>query len=206
MPFMREVFERIGDERIGEYGDIDSGNALVYLYRRFGFTPQGSDAYKRVCAYYVETPLKDTYLTFFIGGSQTFIGWTAKQNLFDRLDDDTEFAKQCKDAAEACLRDLLRPVFVRDVPITLLGKATTEELDQYDEAPRSRMAGYGVITECYEDPDVYFDFMKFVREQGGGDLIAGMKSILEQVRTRARELRSGLLTMEVTDDGDQNQN
>jgi len=44
----------------------------------------------------------------------------------------------------AAMRELLRPVYVRDVPITIFGRITDEEAEQQSDAPRSKYAGYGV--------------------------------------------------------------
>ncbi len=194
---MGKIAKRIGDERIGDSCNVASGSALVYLYRRFGFTQFGSDPDKAVCRYLIETSMRGFYLVFDIGGVNTFIRCTADYALFDRYGQEaqaaypetTEFMCECHDVAEACLRDLLRPVFVRDVPITLLGRATAAELGEYNEeverppneAQRSLMAGYGVQIEAYQEPNRYFAFMGLVEGAGGGNLVEGMKAVTELI-------------------------
>jgi len=66
---VRKVF---GDNT--EYGfGVPSGNALLYFYRRFGFTSYDSDDYKQVCQYYLPTGIDGLYVSFSFGGSTCYI-------------------------------------------------------------------------------------------------------------------------------------
>ena len=189
------VTQRLNDKRIDEIGSIDAGNAFVYLYRRFGPPFAGSDSYKDVCAYYIDTSLEDVQVVVRIGGDRAYLGvaagmkvqWRYNEDRIRNGDEDTLFMKLAGEALESGIRDLLRPVYVRDVPITLLGRATESELGEYledeeqyeNEVPRSKMAGYGIPHDLYEYPELFFEFVMLLREWGGGDIGKGMELVME---------------------------
>ena len=88
-------------------------------------------------------------------------------------------------AFEEALRDLLRPVFVRDVPINIMGKVEpvwSDKKEAYDIdldlVKPHWTAGKGMVLEPYRDHDLFLDFLHVTRERGGGDLFAGMKLAL----------------------------
>lgn len=90
-------------------------------------------------------------------------------------------------ALEGTLRDLLRPVFVRDVPINILGEVElvwSDEKEAYDldTVEPHWSAGKGMVLEPYRDHDLFLDFLEVTRERGGGDLFAGMKAALVGTR------------------------
>ena len=173
------------DARYGR-GSIDGPKALVYLYRRFGFTDQGSGDYKEVCRYAIETPLKDTYIVVIIGAKRARIHWAAEESLYERATQEicdsnqspTPFVQSCIDAAGDCLRDLRRPIRVRDQAITIFGEATDEDCNN-SFCDASHMAGYGVPSGAFVDPDLFHDFMDVVKFIGGGDVAAGMKRVMK---------------------------
>jgi hypothetical protein len=55
-----------------------------------------------------------------------------------------EIVERALSAQRHLLNDLLRPVYVRDVPINLFGRISSENPARGREAPRSRLAGWGV--------------------------------------------------------------
>jgi len=224
---------------------IPAGPALVYFYRRFGFTEHGSDADKWLCRYVLPTAVDGLWINFSFGGVNCYIGtsmsdvleekyhnaerrlvtewwercnqwadgretpllvspmenislfvdqaetWLTAQGITEELTEEqwsktwsgpyykhrkahndrvrdaykqiepfperdapniSEFGKSCETAVENVLRDLLRPVAVRDVYINVLGHADLGEYDEehcrfVDEAERSYMAGYGIVVE-----------------------------------------------------------
>lgn len=66
--YVKEILD--GD---GQLPVIAAGPALVYLVRRFGYTPHGSDSYKEVCQYYVKTAVKGLHLSLRITGMYCWI-------------------------------------------------------------------------------------------------------------------------------------
>jgi hypothetical protein len=127
--------------------DADYGRAFAYLWRRFG-PPQPSDHHKQLCEYDLTTP--DPEVGFWLAcnpstGGMEPGGWLARARVREIMATDRHarydwplidptkgiyggFAapegtptRRALDAIEAGMRDLLRPVFVRDVPINILG-------------------------------------------------------------------------------------
>jgi len=184
------IVKRVGDPRVGGLGNVPAGPAFLYLYRRFGFPSSGSDAYKEVCAYYLPLSIKeDVFLRVFMGGRHAWLGIAMSHEVRDALidqsldnnvhDEDTELGRQILDAAEAVFRDLFRPVFVRDIPINLLGEA---EVAEGAEVERSPMAGYGVPTGCYENPGLFLETMGKIGDLGGGSIPEGLQKVLELLK------------------------
>lgn len=177
---LTNIIQKLNDDRIDDIASIDSGKAFVYLYRRFGFTASGSDGQKEVCDYVIPTSHPEVFVVIHIGATRAYLGVTSTREAHRRYTQEelgslgvaTVYMQQIHQAVEDCLRDLLRPVRVRDVAINLLG--VVPDADVNDEAERSPAAGYGVPGDCYREPGLFFDFVKWVREQGDGDFVAGM--------------------------------
>jgi hypothetical protein len=180
---IKSIIKNIDDPRIAPLGWIDAGKAFLYLFRRFGPPVYGSDGSKEICDYVIETEVKDVFLIIHIGGKKGYISWSATKKIRRRYDSDwmkaknkrTEFMKSIEDSLENCLRDLLRPVSVRDNLITLLGEDTNELaiVEPY------KAAGWGIVTEVYEAPDLYFDFIDYVKGIGNGSVVSGMRKIMD---------------------------
>jgi hypothetical protein len=83
--------------------------------------------------------------------------------------------ERCNQALRVAIADLLRPVFVRDVLINICGPV--EAGGDLPRADYSHMAGFGVTTEVYDDPDAWFEFVAKARRVGGGDLLAGLQGV-----------------------------
>lgn len=82
---------------------------------------------------------------------------------------------QVNEALKAAIADLLRPVLVDDVLINICGRVEQQgKLKLVDPSP---MAGFGVVTEVYDDSDTWFDFVDEVGRIGGGNFMAGLKQI-----------------------------
>lgn len=77
-------------------------------------------------------------------------------------------------ALRASIKDLLRPVKVRDWQINCLGKVSDRDARRLLEP--SYMAGYGVFTEVYQPDRVeqYFEAIKAFKRLGKGDIVKGM--------------------------------
>lgn len=98
---------------------------------------------------------------------------------------DGEFVTAVHTAVADVLRDMLRPVQVRDVFINILGPMKDSDLGEYDEerecfvneAERSHMAGFGVPEDAYNDPNLFIDAMHDIRRFGQGDMVAGLTAV-----------------------------
>jgi len=116
---------------------IKPGNALLYLYRRFGPPNAPEDYYKRVCCYWLSTASPDLDLEISIGYTVSINGYIVNddigyQYIREQRDNNTQLVDAVHHTAAAVL-DLLRPVPVRDVYINILGRAEAF-LDDYAEA------------------------------------------------------------------------
>lgn len=80
---------------------------------------------------------EDDFWTAWIGDS-----WDAGMSRIPRYP--PEIVERALAALRHLLNDLLRPVYVRDVPINLFGCITAENPARGREAPRSKLAGRGV--------------------------------------------------------------
>lgn len=148
----------LAKEAFGEVAEKPCLTHLSYLYRRFGPTFFGSDGYKDMCQYILTTSRPG--LWFWVACkasslSHCFGVFFSKELARDFPDtkqwddgDENETVLECRRELVACFRELLRPVYVRDCPINLLG---TYEADEYDQAAEpSRYAGYGCNREALE--------------------------------------------------------
>jgi hypothetical protein len=129
------------------------GNAFAYLFRRFGETAP-FDWHKELCNYNLTTP--DPEVGFWLKCSPGSSGlqpgyWLSgrladailENEYIDHLDwppvypelgiyggnapPEGTLSRRAHDAIEAGMRDLLRPVFIRDMPITILGPASNKD-------------------------------------------------------------------------------
>jgi len=166
---------------------LDAGHAFLYLFRRFGFPNIGSDDHKNVCAYAIPCEVQGTFVILKIGGTRCSIGWTATEELFNRymeeerlmrhLPENSEFVTQCNWAIRKTLRDLLRPVFVRDVQRWIFGLQYNRELTP---AKPFKSAGYGLSEDLFEDPNVLYELIDHIRDMGKGNFAAGARKVLEE--------------------------
>lgn len=82
-------------------------------------------------------------------------------------------------AAEQTLRDLQRPVGIRDTEITIYGPAKT--VASKNAADEAESAGVGAGAVVNADPDLFVELHQAIHELGKGDLAAGMKAVLEKL-------------------------
>lgn len=170
-----------------EHSWIPAGPALVYCYRRFGFTEYGSDSYKSVCRYNIPTDVDGLFVGLLFGGVTCFIGSPMTADVSEKYyrSGSQRFLNEYHRAFESALRDLLRPVRIRDVYVNILGECNDlgewdEDKEIFaDEVDRSFMAGYGVVTEVYKDFDLFLNYLDYARTMGDGDLHTGMKKVME---------------------------
>lgn len=181
---------------------IDAGPALVYLMRRFGYPNIGSDAYKEVCDYLLPTGQDGAYLIIHIEGTSAQLGLTVDKETRSALlaqmlpghgqklwVEETELGQACIEACAATLRDLLRPVRVRDVWIDILGRTEPGDLGKWNEVEERyentaapwHAAGYGVPEGCYDDPVLFIRFMTLIKELGDSNVANGMRQAINQL-------------------------
>jgi hypothetical protein len=125
--------------------------ALAYLYRRFGPPFYGSDAYKEICSYFLTTPTPGLFLDVGIKASAAIHLWgcaytpeleeTFPTSIAGRLE--AKILVECRESLKASMREMLRPVFVRDNPIHLFGRCEEEDFSDEEFAERSCYAGLG---------------------------------------------------------------
>ena len=118
--------------------------ALSYLYRRFGPTLHGSDDHKELCCYWLSSSSPEIILTVSpkgLGLDYCF-GYLAKESLRFGSKKQAKASKKITSVLTKAMRDLLRPVFIRDVPVNILGRIKDSDVSR--EVPYSKYAGYGV--------------------------------------------------------------
>ena len=155
-----KISEDVFTEQLG------GGDLFAYLFRRFGYPNVGWDDYKELANYVISTPMEDVFLEIcpYLGGPKTSLHFgylvsteidakLAQEMLKDRQKDTfawkewpTEsYIYRCSKALQEAIRDLERPVFVRDIPINCKGRINDEQMDGLrKEADYSDHAGYGI--------------------------------------------------------------
>lgn len=121
---------------------IPSGPALVYFYRRFGFTKYGSDAYKQLCRYVLKTAVDGLYVSFLFGGTNCYIHGSMTDELMFEYEQEerrplTEWWKRCSQWALAQGEGLLVEAF--------------EDLDLFIEQAEAWLTTQGVTEEITEE-------------------------------------------------------
>lgn len=76
---------------------------------------------------------------------------------------------RCEEALRATMKDLMRPVLVRDVPIDATGKEKTAGR----AVAHAKCAGYGIPPEFLMKPEQFATFTQEVAKLGDGDLAKG---------------------------------
>ena len=84
-------------------------------------------------------------------------------------------------ALHIAMADLLRPVYVRDVPINACGRLTDAQAATLpDDAPHSPLAGYGIATDVMQEFDSWHKVHTRLQELAteNGSMAAGLKQAL----------------------------
>jgi hypothetical protein len=137
-----------------------SGEMLMYLFRRFGYPVYGWDGHKSVVDYCLTTPDPDVMLwckpssrlvhSFGFGLREPFARQSGlayskwKRGPRTQPWEETKIYGRIEHALIAAMSELMRPVRVRDVPYTLLGRTDDTDPVFTEEAKRSPQAGYGL--------------------------------------------------------------
>jgi hypothetical protein len=140
------------------------GDQFAYLFRRFGYPVWGSDSHKSLVTYMLTTPDTDVILwckpshwlrhSFGFGLSprldresmELCMAYRTVNPREQRADwEATDCYKRIDRAVGAAMAELLRPVFVRDVPFNILGRVSDDDLImRLKPAEHSPQAGYGL--------------------------------------------------------------
>jgi len=128
---------------------------MAYLYRRFGPPLWGSDPYKEIASYILTTARDGLWLECRCKAGQLRLGFGVAYSPQlaagfpdrHRFDAENDLVRQCRVDLVNALRELLRPVEVRDISINLLGQC---DEDPGNTAKPSRYAGFGCDRDALE--------------------------------------------------------
>ena len=142
---------RLAVQAFGDVAEQPCLSHVAYLYRRFGPPFQGSDDHKEIATWLLTTGIPGLYFEVSCKAS-------ALKFCF-RVAYTRELAATFSDSVAlggyhfeivACFRELLRPVFVRDIPINLLGRCSDATMARNRSVEPSRYAGYGCSRAALE--------------------------------------------------------
>lgn len=142
------------------------GTACAYLLRRFGPACWGCDSYKELTHYMLTTKMEGVLLSVRPGCSvSTSFGYCLSKEIYEAtveadikgrrpnqrkaINDCPIRAPVAKALCEA-IKELERPVNVRDWFFNITRRIPDNELAQMELVEYSNIAGYGVIPEYYE--------------------------------------------------------
>ena len=143
--------DAIADEVFGELAVKPALSHVAYLFRRFGPPFWGGDPHKEIAQWILTTGKPNLFFwvsckaTALRGCFGVLMGPGLERRFGRQLHGEppNRLLAECREELLACFRDLLRPVFVRDVPINLLGRCEDTPAAYENRVQRSRYAGYG---------------------------------------------------------------
>lgn len=188
----------VGEIALEVLGDNwEYGNAFAYLWRRFGPPTEGCDPHKDLVSYTLTTDRPDVFLWVDPrpSGVQYSFGYMLSEDLTQLVSEeayarrvagvgygegekDGEITGPVIKSLTDAMKDLLRPVFIRDVAVTVLGKVSDSGMDEYcwgdrddydtdqdwDDvkdlltfADRSIYAGYGITSDYFSKFEQFKD-------------------------------------------------
>ena len=181
---------------------------FAYLFRRFGYPNSGWDDHKDLTRYVLTTPMDNVFLEVrpYLGGDyrhrqnndaitvSLMFGYCMSQELEQQYLEELYYRKprisqqereasalhqQYIKAFTATIRDLQRPVFVRDIPINCYGRIAISEIDDLPEQAELPLeAGYGIPMDFFADLDRHDKFLEALYNLGNGDMGKGMQWII----------------------------
>lgn len=183
--------------------NLRGGQLFAYLFRRFGYPNFGWDSDKNLASYLLSTPEKDVifHVTPYMAGDcdtcrhdpihvEIMFGCYVAKALEEEYEQeymfkdrrgewkDSEQGKRCIQALETAIGDLLRPVFVRDVPINCLGRIPDDIQGLPNPAPAFSGAGNAIPEALMADSDRYGQFYDAVISLGKGNFARGMQRVI----------------------------
>ncbi len=185
---------------------LRGGQLFAYLFRRFGYPSWGWDEYKNLVSYLITTPLPEVFLSItpYMGSDRPeqlydptdlMFGYCVdqkieKQDYYPCLRKDGHAAweehpryKACQQAFEAAMRDLLRPVYVRDVPINCYGRVDDDDEQLPEMVEHYHAAGYPIPLVLFEDTTRWEQFWDALSTLGNGDYGKGMEAVIKTAAT-----------------------
>ena len=120
---------------------------FLYLFRRFGYPKYGSDPHKDIAVYWLTTPDPHIIMSCCPRASIHWsFGYAVSPLLRTYLNETrNDIQPRVHRACCAAMRELLRPVFIRDAPYNILGFVPPDSVWlRWKHAVRSTQAGYGV--------------------------------------------------------------
>lgn len=193
-------------------GDVRGGQLFAYLFRRFGYSNSGWDEHKELTYYLLTTPMDTVFLSVcpYMAGdyrcaysdrTRHMFGYCISQEIEEQFytipaskHRESELYQHVSKALEDAIRDLIRPVFIRDIAINCYGRVPDEELDVLPrETERCNEAGYGIPADFFADMDRYDKFLDAMVKLGQGDFGNGMQWAIDQAVTQERKELENLL-------------
>lgn len=151
----------------GQFKNWDYGHALAYLWRRFGPPAWGSDSYKNLAAYVLETEMPGVCLEIMPHPSaKCSFGYLLREDIRRAcIDEDCERRQSRTDVDEKkekvrgpviaaltkAMEELKRPTNVRDWHFNIERRIGDSELGSFtgDLAEYSEYAGYGITPDYF---------------------------------------------------------
>lgn len=142
----------------GSYADDifqngDFASLFVYMFRRFGTPPSGSDDYKEIACWYLTTP--DHAVALMVSprpsGLRYSFGYIINTNVYNyNSHDDIEAIRiKIEPPLKQSMENLLIPTNVRDTFINAIGKIS-DDAKIKETCDYFKWAGYGVTPDYYE--------------------------------------------------------
>ena len=173
---------------------------IDYLFRRFGYPFTGCDSDKQIAQYIITTPLPDIFLSLSVKAGYIDFGYCIPNDLFQMAmeiaslhheeiycseleKEKNERYKLAHEALRASIKDLLRPIILRDCAFNIVGDVTDEVWAMYPEPIETRKTawcGLWQVAKLYETTDGFealYKLLKAIKKSADGDLIAGMNKI-----------------------------
>jgi hypothetical protein len=180
--------------------NLRGGQLFAYLFRRFGYPSWAWDDDKDLTHYCLTTPLEDVFLTVrpcmdgdYPDGydcTELMFGYCIERSIeeeyrafyMQRKLDEWETSPRyvtCIGAFEAALRDLLRPVYVRDVPINCYGRIMDESFKGLGLSVKPyHAAGYAIPRAFFKSTDRWEHFVHALNTLGNGSFDKGIDAVI----------------------------
>ncbi len=142
------------------------GTACAYLLRRFGPAYYGCDSYKELTQYMLTTKMEGVLLSVRPGCSvSTSFGYYLSKEIHEatleamlknrqsnqrKAENDCPIRSPVAKALREAIKELERPVNVRDWCFNIIRRIPDDELERMELVGYSDIAGYGIIPEYYK--------------------------------------------------------
>ena len=185
------------DEVINILGDND--HSFRYLFRRFGYPMHGYDGRKSLCEFVINTPTPFVKLEIRVSGSNMYFSRCISPELEKELRNEAltfnnrnpvkwTYQHLALQALYTTVKDLLKPVQIRDVYLNINGEYQPKHSDEDGEplepiAKKSPMSGYGIghvaVALGGDNKGVWWQLMEKIEKIGEGDFDVGTERVLK---------------------------